>query len=288
MSETPLDQLQRLRLSWNSRERSLPRRLGRLAATIMAAQHLWISAACLVFALAGVLVWRGEPGFAGHLVPASMQLSASAPTELAANSIATLTEAPPTATASATATPTPEPQPTATLPLPVANVAPVTEPPIQPPPPPPPPPTSTPRPAVRGGTRLALPRGTTVVWGGCASDGTCYSYNFYYAPTRQAVLHEGQGPMKVQHELCHAHQHLSINGGAPLRPSDYDLESWYETAEGRSFKNATGGSPWPWQYGGNQNVLEDFAWTCAYWYVAPAQLLDVSPQRYRWAEANLP
>jgi hypothetical protein len=141
---------------------------------------------------------------------------------------------------------------------------------------------------VRGGTRLGVPRGTTVVWGGCASDNTCYSYNFYWAPTHEAVVHPGEGPLKVQHELCHAHQHLSINGGLELRPSDYDLESWYGTSEGRSYADAVAGSPWPWPQSGSQSLLEDFAWMCAYWYVAPADLLDLSPARYDWAVAHLP
>jgi hypothetical protein len=141
---------------------------------------------------------------------------------------------------------------------------------------------------VPGGTRLAIPAGTTVVWGSCASDGACYPYNFYWAPTHEAVLQPGEGPVKVQHELCHAHQHLSINGGTELQPSDYDLESWYATSEGTSYAAAIAGSSWPWQEGGNRNLLEDFAWACAYWYVAPADLLDLSPQRYQWAKANLP
>jgi hypothetical protein len=141
--------------------------------------------------------------------------------------------------------------------------------------------------AVRGGTSLSVPDGTAVVWGGCASDGRCYPYNFYWAPTREVVMQPGEGGHKVQHELCHAHQHQSINGGAPLPPSDYDLESWHSTPEGQSFSATVSGLPWPWSHSA-VNTLEDFAWTCAYWYVDPARLLQSSPQRYDWAAANLP
>ena len=126
-----------------------------------------------------------------------------------------------------------------------------------------------------------------MVWGGCASDGTCYGFNFYWAPTHEAVLQNGEGQAKVQHEFCHAHQHWSINGGAPLPPSDYDLVSWYGTAEGQSFTASTSGLAWPWTHSA-VNGLEDFAWTCAYWYLDPGYLQSMSAERYAWAAANLP
>ncbi len=141
--------------------------------------------------------------------------------------------------------------------------------------------------AVLGGTDLPLPANTSTSWTGCAADGECHWYNFYWAPTREIVLQPGEGQNKVWHEYCHAHQHWSINGGEPLRPSDYDLESWYETAEGISYVTAASGLPWPWTHSA-QSDLEDFAWTCGYWYSDPAYLLSVSPERYDWAAANLP
>ncbi len=153
------------------------------------------------------------------------------------------------------------------------------------------PPTPTPEPQpVTGGnsTALPLPPDTSVVLGGCASDGACYPYNFYWAPTQEVVMQFGEGAIKVQHEMCHAHQHWSINGGATLPPSDYDLESWYITAEGQSFIRATAGLSWPWTRSAISS-LEDFAWTCAYWYLDPTQLLDVGGRkRYEWAQASLP
>jgi len=178
---------------------------------------------------------------------------------------------------SATATPslpppTPELRPTATPAL-ISEVLPAAV-----------PPESAP---VTGGTSLPMPAGTKVVWGGCASDGRCYPYNFYWAPAHEAVMQAGEPSHKVQHELCHAHQHWAINEGGPLSPSDYDLESWYATAEGGSFTASVAGLPWPWSHSA-VNGLEDFAWTCAYWYLEPAHLLAVSPERYAWAAANLP
>ncbi len=185
----------------------------------------------------------------------------------------------PTAEATATATPeptasrTPGPTATPTSKPPVSEVLPASR-----------PPQSTPH---LGGTRLSVPEGTKVVWGGCASDRECHWYNFYWAPTHEAVMQKGESQIKVQHELCHAHQHWTINGGARLEPSDHDLESWYGTAEGRSFASAVAGLPWPWSHSA-VNALEDFAWTCANWYLDPAHLLQVSPERHDWASRNLP
>jgi len=196
-----------------------------------------------------------------------------------------------TAHEAATATPTaiaaaaPEvfvpPEPTPTPVVLVSEVLPVTQAPSEPPAAP-----AEPTP-IPGGTYLPVPDGTTVVWGGCSSDGECHDYNFYWAPTHEVVMQNGEGEHKVQHEQCHAHQHWSINGGAPLAPSDYDLESWYSTAEGQSFAAAVAGLPWVWSHSA-VNGLEDFAWTCAYWYYDPAYLLEASLERYDWAAANLP
>jgi hypothetical protein len=152
----------------------------------------------------------------------------------------------------------------------------------------PPPVTQKPVPkSIPGGTVLPVPEGTSVVWGGCSSDGQCEWFNFYWAPRHEVVMQNGESQLKVQHELCHAHQHWSINGGGELDPSDYDLESWYQTPEGASFSAAAQGLVWPWSHSA-VNGLEDFAWTCAYWYLQPADLLAVSPERYNWAVANLP
>ena len=100
-------------------------------------------------------------------------------------------------------------------------------------------------------------------------------------------MQPGEPLYKVSHERCHAHQHWSINGGDPLPPSDYDLESWYNTAEGVRYAQAVAGLSWPWTHSA-QNTLEDFAWTCGYWYHDPAHLLSASPERYAWAHDNLP
>jgi hypothetical protein len=183
----------------------------------------------------------------------------------------------PTDTPQPTATSTVVIEPTAT-PTRISEVLPVEEPPA--------PPAAQPT-TVPGGTNPALPANTGVRWAGCASDGECLWYNFYWAPTREIVLQPGEGQNKVWHEYGHAHQHWSINRGEPLPPSDYDLESWYKTAEGISYVDAVSGLAWPWTHSA-QSGLEDFAWTFSYWYNDPGYLLSVSPARYDWAAANLP
>ncbi len=147
-----------------------------------------------------------------------------------------------------------------------------------------------PLPTIRGGNlaALPLPSGTRVVYGGCVSDGNCYPYNFYWAPTHEVVLVGTNTNNQETHEKCHAHQHWTINGGSPLPPSDYDLESWYGTSEGQSFMAAVEGLAFPWTLSA-ENGLEDFAWTCSFWYRDSQRLLDVGGQaRYEWAKENLP
>lgn len=223
----------------------------------------------------------------GALLAACMRVPALEPPPPPDSPDAPALVATPPAGPTATASPTSDSSAKPTLPPPVTQEPESTkEPPISEVLPVVQPPAAEPT-AVRGGTSLMLPKGTAVIWGGCASDGTCHWFNFYWAPTHEVVMQDGEGPHKVQHELCHAHQHWSINGGATLDPSDYDLESWYSMAEGQSFAAAVAGLPWPWTHSAVSG-LEDFAWTCAYWYLDPAHLLEVSPERYQWAAANLP
>ena len=214
-----------------------------------------------------------EPVPGALKTPAPVEMQQPTSTVEAANAPDVPAAEAPTATATVTPRPavTPEPEPL------ISEVLPVTQPPQA---------VAEPTP-VRGGTEPAVPAGTSVVWSGCASDSTCYPYNFYWAPSREVVMQPGEGEHKVQHELGHAHQHWSINGGDALPPSDYDLESWYETAEAQSFTAAVAGLPWPWTHSAVSG-LEDFAWTYGYWYLDAAYLLQVSPERYDWAAEHLP
>ena len=222
----------------------------------------------LLLALASSLL------FAGCMASHAQERTPSPTVTPTPSSTATAT---PTASATATATPQPVAPPAnvdpAATPTRISEVLPATQ-----------APAPTP---VRGGTALPLPDGTTVVWGGCSSDGQCHWYNFYWSRTHEAVLQDGESQVKVQHELCHAHQHWTISGGAPLDPSNFDLHTWYDTAEGASFTSAVDALAWPWSHSA-VNGLEDFAWTCAYWYRDAAYLLQASPQRYDWAAQNLP
>ncbi len=153
-------------------------------------------------------------------------------------------------------------------------------------------PLPTPKPSIPvvGGNfpALPLPDNTTVVSSGVASDGATYPYCFYWAPTHEIVLMDGCNANNRVHEYMHAHQHWSINGGAPLRPADYDLSPWYDTAEGRSFTIMAAGLSWPWARSA-VNGLEDFAWTATFWYTDPEYLVTQGGQeRYDWARSNLP
>ncbi len=191
----------------------------------------------------------------------------------------------PTSTPTATPTNTPTPTPTSTPTLTPTSV-----------PTPTLTPTNTPRPPtpvpVQGGNLAALPLypGTTTNWTGVASDGyvntDCPRCSFWWHPTREAVMGPGAGRFNEVHELCHGHQDWSI--GRPLRPSEYDLHPWYETEEGVSWAEVTVG--WPWNNVSTQrNNIEDFAHSCALYYLRPADLLWIGGSaRYEWMRRNLP
>ena len=155
-------------------------------------------------------------------------------------------------------------------------------------------PTPTPTPTVEppsalyGGVigQLPLPAGTSLVRTGCASDGTCYPFNFYWAPTHEAVLQPGEPYYKETHELCHAHQAWAI--GRDLSPSEYDLQPWYSTNEGQQFMAEIGiPDPWPFSHSAI-NGLESFAWVCGFYYADSQQLHDLCLVCYNWARRNLP
>ncbi len=184
-----------------------------------------------------------------------------------------------TPTETPTASPSPTQTPTATLERP-AVVSEVSEPVA-------PPAAREPEPVTGGNfAALPLPANTTVIWG-AASDGASWPYCFYWAPTHEVVMVDGCGETNRVHELCHAHQHWTINGGAS---TGIDLGAWYGTGEGQSFAAAVAGSPFPWgRISTATNLLEDFAATCASWYLDPAGLQQTGGQaRYSWAKENLP
>ena len=136
---------------------------------------------------------------------------------------------------------------------------------------------------------LAVPEGLTTRYDGCSPTYGCRTdINYYDAGARVVVLQPGEGWLKEVHELCHAHQHWAINGGADLDPSDYDLESWYASSEGVGYMVAVGvPDPWPFSHSAVDGI-ESFAWTCSWWYVQPGELASGCPVCYSWAEENLP
>lgn len=136
---------------------------------------------------------------------------------------------------------------------------------------------------------LPIPEGTRIVIGSCSSDGKCMpNDNFYWEPTEEIVFHSGQREDILLHEACHAHQDWSIMNDENHLQESTDLKSWYQTGEGKSFIKAVEGLPWIWTEIGPENILEDFAWTCGYFYFDPHYLQETSPQRYEWAIKNLP
>ena len=174
-----------------------------------------------------------------------------------------------------TNTPTPAPAPTLTV-TPVPTPA----------------PTLIPTPTIMGGSisQLGLPDGLSTRYDGCSPTYGCsVRYNYYDAGSHEVVLVDtSQSDLRRIHETCHAHQHWSINGGLPLALADYDLGSWYGTAEATSYE-AIAGHDWPWPTEFSyQSVLEDFAEACAWWYVRPSELYTLSLARYEWMRSNLP
>lgn len=151
----------------------------------------------------------------------------------------------------------------------------------------PPTPTREPRPGAGGNvTALPLPTNTGISWTGCASDGECHPFNFYWAPTREVVMQPGEPYYKEVHERCHAHQAWAI--GRDLVPSEYDLHPWYSTQEGQQFMTEIGiPNPWPFSHSAI-NGLESFAWVCGFYYADPQQLHDLCLVCYNWARRNLP
>lgn len=142
--------------------------------------------------------------------------------------------------------------------------------------------TATEEPAKRGS--LPVPANTKVNTSGCASDGECHWYNFYWAPTHEIVTQGQQPEIRVMHERCHAHQHWVINGG---EPTENNLSTWYSTAEAISYKAIAGGWPYSYEFTTKHNLLEDFAEACALYYLDEGLLQSISDSRYEWMRENL-
>ncbi len=103
----------------------------------------------------------------------------------------------------------------------------------------------------------------------------------------------GSSPFAVQHELCHAHQHWTINGGEdllfdpddPVNGGEVGLLQWKQTEESVSYAQAIMGLP-PIVPHPFPSLLEDFASACAYWYTDPVYLYEVSPERHAWMQGK--
>jgi len=102
----------------------------------------------------------------------------------------------------------------------------------------------------------------------------------------------------LAHEVCHAHQHrVIVNGGLTVTSN---LDSWYQTAEGKDFVMVTGwrlvDGKWienceRWSCG-YPNPLEDAAEFCANWYGklygGGSDVQQYAPLRYAWAIRSFP
>ena len=136
-----------------------------------------------------------------------------------------------------------------------------------------------------------VPSDLAVRHDGCGPTWGCSLwYNYYDASGHVIVLQPGEAHRET-HERLHAHQHMSINGGAPLAPSDYDLGSWYASSEGQSFMTEVGVPSILWSSGNcpsYQNGIEAFACVGQLWYNDPTTLHDLCLTCYRWAGKNLP
>ncbi len=124
---------------------------------------------------------------------------------------------------------------------------------------------------------------------GCLSNGICpfgqTPANYYWAPTRTTVVYPNQSAWTLEHEACHAHQHLVIEselGVVPAMP--YDLHEWLGTSEGVAWTSqvttawpATG--QWPIEPGAH-NAIEDFGISCGLYESDPLLLQQIDPIRY--------
>jgi len=147
-------------------------------------------------------------------------------------------------------------------------------------------------------TSIALPQGYSVYisTNGCLASGICpfgtVPANYYWAPTSTAVLYPGQPAWTLQHEACHAHQHLTIEQELGISPAmPYDLHEWLSTSEARIW-NATVTTAWPatgqWAVEpGAHTAIEDFGISCGLYLTAPAQLQQIDPARYAAIDAIL-
>ena len=138
---------------------------------------------------------------------------------------------------------------------------------------------------------MSLPAGYSVQVSlvGCLANGICpfgaTPANFYWAPTSTAVVYPNQSAWTLQHEACHAHQHLMIEselGVAPAMP--YDLHEWLATSEGQTW-TAQVTTAWPatgqWAIEpGAHNAIEDFGISCGLYESNPQQLQQIDPIRY--------
>lgn len=126
---------------------------------------------------------------------------------------------------------------------------------------------------------------------GCLPSGECpygapsaFGRNYYWSPTRTVVLASGAAGVTVAHETCHAHQHQMILEDLGREPSNVNLEEWYETGEGRDWLAQGFEFDQVWHRTTNPNALEDNANTCAYFFLKPDELRQISPERFAWAE----
>lgn len=140
---------------------------------------------------------------------------------------------------------------------------------------------ATTTPTLTGGilSTLPLPPGTTINRTGCASDGHCEWFNFYWVPTHEVVLQGSEPYAREVHELCHAYQHWVINRGAPTRNN---LIDWYETEEAQDYGKIAQDWPYTSEFTIQPNLLEDFAEACSLWYTDPLLLEQLSPARLDW------
>jgi hypothetical protein len=107
----------------------------------------------------------------------------------------------------------------------------------------------------------------------------------YSGGTHEAILKPTTqvGGIVEMHETCHAHQNYTTD------LAGVNFGDWLNTEEGLSYSEAAAGETGAFRVGQDTtDWLENFAGSCALYYVDPANMALLAPVTYAWLHEHLP